>query len=83
LRKAAVLLVAYAVVDEDEAVAVLYEQAAHGPCAEVVGIGRVGALPKLFGHHPEHGATVQFEEPCIYCVKSHFFCFICQKWRHP
>src|SRR3954464_11716110 len=41
-----ILLAADAVIDQDEAVAVFDEEAAHGPVAEVVLISRVGLVPQ-------------------------------------
>ena len=66
-----ILLVADAIVDQGEAIAVLHQQAAHGPGAQVVGIGRVFGAPQRFGDHPEHGTAIQLEEPRVDRVQLH------------
>lgn len=56
-----VLFVADAVVDKDTAVAIHYQQAAHGPVAEVVFVAGIYFLPEHFGHYAKHGAAVEFQ----------------------
>ncbi len=56
------LLVAHARVDQDQAIAVLDQQAAHSPGAEVVGVGGVVFLPKHFRDDAEHGPAIEFEK---------------------
>jgi hypothetical protein len=52
------LFYAYTGVYEDVALLGLYQQAAHGPGTEVVGIWWVLTGPKGFGHYAEHSAAV-------------------------
>ena len=66
-----ILLVADPVIDQDQPVTVLHEQAAHGPGAEVVGIRRMVLAPQRLGHHAEHGAAIELEETGIDHVQSH------------
>ncbi len=60
-----ILLVADAIVDEDEPVAVFHQHAAHRPGAHVIVVGRVEFVPDAFGHYAEHGAAVELEEAGI------------------
>jgi hypothetical protein len=60
-----ILFIPEAVVDEDQSVSVLNEEATHGPCAEVVFISRVCLLPYRLGNHTKHRASIQFEKTGI------------------
>jgi hypothetical protein len=66
-----VLLVADAVVDEQQAGPVFNQQAAHGPGAHVVGVGRVQLLPQALGHHAEHGATIKLKQTGVEGMDFH------------
>jgi len=57
-----ILFVAIAVVNQDQPVAVLYQQAAEGPAAEIVFVGGVLFVPHGFGHNAEHGAAVELKK---------------------
>jgi hypothetical protein len=61
-----ILLIAEATVYKDELLAIFYQHAAHGPSAEVIGIGRVKLGPHGLRHYAKHGTTVQLEETRIY-----------------
>ena len=60
-----VLLVADAIVDQDQSSTIFHQQTAHRPGAEVVRIGRMVLAPKCLRHHTEHGTTVELEETGI------------------
>jgi hypothetical protein len=47
-----------AIVNQHQLFAILYQQAAHGPRAQVVGIGRIGFLPNGFGYYAKHGTAI-------------------------
>ena len=65
------LLIAYSIVDQYQSIAVLDQQASHGPTAHVVLIGRVSFRPHRSGHYTVHGTAVQFEVASIYRVEVH------------
>ena len=69
--EALVLLVAHARIDEDGAVVRADEQAAGGPPAQIVGVGRVDARPHGLRDDAEHGAAVELEEAGVDEVDPH------------
>src|SRR5690606_14303902 len=83
-EKLLVLLVTYTGIDKNEPVALLYQKAAHSPGAHVVFIRRIKLAPHTLGHYTMHGATIELEQSCIYCVQIHSILFlsvyICMGW---
>jgi hypothetical protein len=60
-EKLIVLYVAHAGVDQNVAIPIFYQHAAHGPRAHIVVVGRIKWLPQRFRHHAKHSAAVEFE----------------------
>jgi hypothetical protein len=56
-----VLFVANAIIDKDAPVTIHYQQAAHGPVAQVVLVAGIHFVPEHFWHNAKHGAAVEFE----------------------
>ena len=60
-----VLLVTQSRVNQDQSVAVLDQQAAHGPGTEVFLVGGIVLVPKYLRHDAKHGPAVEFEKSGI------------------
>ena len=65
------LFVPNATIHKHEAIADFHQQRTHGPCAQILGIRRIGPRPKLLGHHPKHRPAIQFEIPGVNRVQTH------------
>jgi hypothetical protein len=56
-----VLFVAHACIYQYAVVAVLYEQATHGPGTHIFIIGRVYLVPHRLRYYPKHGTAIELE----------------------
>jgi hypothetical protein len=70
-EKFRILLIANAIVDQDQAVAVFHQQTAHSPGTQIILIGRIAALPERFRNYAKHSATIQLKKSGIYYVQVH------------
>jgi hypothetical protein len=66
-----VLFVANSGVDKNQAATIFYQQAAHGPGAQVVFVGGIQFIPDRFWNNAKHGASVEFEKAGIQNVNFH------------
>jgi hypothetical protein len=56
-----ILFIANAIINQYQPVAILYEQATHGPGTKIVFVGRIEFVPDRFGHYAKHSAAIQLE----------------------
>jgi len=61
-EKFGVLFVAYAIIDQNQAVTVFHEQTTHGPGTQIILVCRICFLPDDFGYNTKHGATIQLKK---------------------
>src|SRR5262249_1878056 len=66
-----ILFVADAIVHEDQLIPFLYQQATHGPGAEIVLVGWMNLIPQGLGHYAEHGAAIQLKKTCFNKIELH------------
>ena len=71
-KKLGVLLASDAGIDERQAIAIFYQEAAHGPGTKVLGVGRIGPLPKCLRNHAKHGAAVELKKAGVNGIQLHF-----------
>ena len=67
-----ILFVSQPVVDEDQPVAILNKETAHGPGAKVIFVWRICLLPDRFRHYSEHRASIQFKKTGVNDVELHW-----------
>lgn len=60
-----ILFVSESRVDKDDFFSGVYQEASHGPAAEVVVIRRDHLIPDGFWYDPKHGAAIKFEMACV------------------
>lgn len=77
-EKFLILFIAYAVIDQDQAISIFNQQTTHGPCAHIVFIGWIEFVPHGFWYYPEHGTAVEFEEAGIDGMKLHMQWISCK-----
>ena len=65
------LFVANPTIHQDKSTPYFDEERSHRPCAQVLGVWRIGVRPKLLRHHPKHCSAIQFEISGVNRVQSH------------
>jgi hypothetical protein len=74
-KKQITLLLTDSRVNQNEAVPIFNEHAAHGPGAQIAIVSRIGFAPNDFWDNTKHGATIELEKTGIYWVNGHRFRF--------
>ena len=70
-EKLGVLFIANAGIYQNAPVAGIYQQATHGPVAQVIVIGRIEFLPHYFGHYAKHGAAIKLKITGVDAMQFH------------